>query len=538
MSLAAGPRVRYEGVPLEKLRRLRELQEAVERREAQQRARETAQVRRALLEECPHPLELAQKFDPTMVSTPAMDLVSRKLVETLHTTDGRTTVSVPPQSGKSTLLRWLLFWALLEDPNRRNVFASYAASLARTSGRIVRSYIEMHGEPYGLQLDKAHHDAADWQLEGYVGGVYAVGVGGALTGRPCDGIMVVDDPARNMQDADSETVRATTREWWESVARTRMAPGTPAVGVATRWNEQDLIASFIEEGWEQVNIPAVADGETPDALNRPPGEYLVSTRGTTPEDWDALRAEMGERAWWAMAMGAPRPPSGGVWKQAWLDEHRVSPPAPPMREIGVFVDPAETGTGDEAGVVVAGVGLADNHVYILEDASAMLTAAAWARKVCLLWLHWGASRITAERNLGMRSAIPDAWSLLRRQAAALIAYKTPEDAARRLDEAGDSTAGDVTQLRELVDDAEAIVDAGPSGPRVVHMQPKQSKVVRAESVAALYETGRAHMVGKHKRLEGQMVSWISGVGSSSPDRVDALVLASHVLSNSGSRVLV
>lgn len=513
-----------------------QLKKALEEKRAREERAVVEAKRAKLLGECPHPLALAQRFDPSMISTPAMDLISRKLVETLHAEDGRTTVSVPPQSGKSTLLRWLLFWALLENPDRRCVFASYAQSLARASGRTVRSYIEMFGAEYGLRLNDSHADASDWEIDGYRGGVYAVGVGGALTGRPCDGLMIIDDPTRNMQDADSETVRTTTLEWWESVARTRMAPGTPAVGVATRWNERDLISTFIEEGWEQVNIPAVADGVTPDALDRPAGEYLVSTRGSTPEDWDALRKDMGERAWWAMAMGAPRPPSGGVWQQGWLDTHRVTPQeAGHMQEVIISVDPADTGTGDEAGIIVAGVGLTEPLVHILEDASERLSAAAWARKVCLMWLRWGADQVVQERNLGLRDSIMLAWVLLRRQAVAIAAYGDVTMAAASLAAAGDHAAADVASLRAIEGQVEAIIEAGEAGPRVYHVQPKQSKYVRAESVAQLYETGRARMVGKHKQLEHQMISWVSGVGSKSPDRVDALVLASHVLSNRAGR---
>lgn len=524
----------------EDIERYLALKRAVEEKRQREQREALAAKRRELLEECPHPLALAQRFDPTMISTPAMELISQKLVDTLHAVNGRVTISVPPQSGKSTLLRWLLFWGLLENPDRRFVFASYATSLARTSGRIIRTYVETFGQEYGITIDDSHADAADWQCAGFNGGVYSVGVGGALTGRSCDGLMVVDDPLRNMQDADSETVRENTQEWWESVARTRMAPGTPAVGVATRWNEYDLISVFIKEGWEQVNIPAVSDGETPDALNRAPGEYLISTRGTTPEDWEQLRKEMGERSWWAMAMGAPRPPSGGVWKREWLDKHRVTPQeAGQMQQVIISVDPADTGTGDEAGIVVAGVGLADSRVYILDDASDRLSAAAWARKVCLLWLRWGADQVIAERNLGLRDAIPSAWSLLRRQAVAVEAYEDTQVASAALAAAGDHAAADVMALRAIEEHSEAILDAGEAGPRVYYVQPRQSKLVRAESVAALYETGRARMVGTHKQLEHQMVSFVSGAGKS-PDRMDALVQASHVLSSRAgrSRVLV
>src|SRR5690606_6862288 len=104
--------------------------------------------------------------------------------------------------------------------------SSYAASLARTSGRIVRGLIETFGAQVGLAVDQSHSDASDWQIDGHQGGMLSVGVGGSLTGRPAD-VMIIDDPIRNQQDADSPTIRGRLHEWWEAVARTRLAPGAP-----------------------------------------------------------------------------------------------------------------------------------------------------------------------------------------------------------------------------------------------------------------------------------------------------------------------
>jgi phage terminase large subunit-like protein len=82
------------------------------------------------------------------------------------------------------------------------------------------------------------------------------------------------------------------------------------------------------------------------------------------------------------------------------------------------VDPADTGKGDAAGILVAGVTPGGQIVFVADE-SAQLSQAQWARKACLAWIRHGASRIVQEHNLGMRTSIPDAWALLYRQATAL-----------------------------------------------------------------------------------------------------------------------
>lgn len=487
-----------------------------------------ARRRRDLLRECPHPLALAQRLDRTIVSTPAMELVSRTWADTLAQRDGRATISVPPQSGKSVMARWAIFWALLDDPDRRCVFASYGMALARTSGRIIRSLVETHGGPYGLHLDQSHHDAADWQLAGHDGGVLSAGVGSSLTGRPSD-LMCLDDLLSGQEAASSPVVKAKVADWWETVARTRMAPGTPAVAIGTRWAEDDILSRFIAEGWTRVNIPALADGDTEDSLAREPGEYLESTRGTTVEDWETIRRESGERTWAALFQGRPAPVEGGIFKRAWFDNARV-PVAPELEQVVIGVDPAETGTGDAAGVLVAGMA-ADLQLYVLADLSDQLSQAQWARRICVGALRHGAQRVIAERTLGMNSAIPDAWSILVRQAAALEAAgrlnghgsgDRVADAARLLREAGDAQHASEQALREVAELSHLVGSLPSTGPRVVIVTPRGHKRIRAEAVTSLFENGRAHIVGTLPVLEYEAVTWVEGMPS--PNRVDVLAL--------------
>lgn len=451
----------------------------------------------------------------------------------------------------TTLSRWAVFWALLDDPSLRVMYACYGVDLARESGREVRTLVEAYGGDFGLWMDRSHSDVTNWSLlrepgNANAGRMLAISPESRATGLPSD-VMIVDDIYSGEGEANSPATLRKVEMWWESTARIRMRPGAPAVAIGTRFGENDLLGRFESEGWRRINIPALNDGETLDSIAdlpgaRSPNGYLISTRGTTESDWRTIRAEVGERAWASAFQGRPAPLEGGVWQRSWLDTHRVTlEQAGDQMEVAIFVDPADTGTGDEAGIIVAGVGLNEKVINILEDASEQLSAAAWARKACLLWLRWKADKIVAERNLGLRDAIPSAWQLLRRQAVAITAWGDAEKASMMLIEAGDAAAGDLRALQVIEHMADEIVDAGEAGPRLIFMQPKQSKLVRAQSVASLYETGRARMVGKHPFLEHQMLVWNPAASSKSPDRIDALALASHVLSSRighRSRVLV
>lgn len=466
-------------------------------------------IRDALLAGCPTPADLAARFDPTYIRTEAGDLLSERIIEAVTTYDGRLTISQPPQTGKSLLLRWACVWLLLRNPDTRIVFSSYGSALARTSGRIIRSLIEMHCEPYGLTLDRSHADAADWQLEGRLGGVLAVGVGGSLTGR-ASSCLFIDDPHRSQADADSATMRTNVIEWWSAVARTRLAPGAPVVAVATRWHEQDLISTFIADGWPTINIPAQADGQTPDALGRPVGEYLITPRGTTPEDWRNTRTEVGERTWAALYQGRPAPVEGGIFKSGWFSTWRVPETPPGCLPPTVVVDPADNeGDGDEAGIIVATSHPATGKVYLLDDLSAPMTVARWARVALLTCVRRGAPTLAYERSLSqLPKRIREAWQQLHQQALALRRAGGDIEAALarlvRPDDPAEARQSIESALIEIVGSAEGILTFGETGPQLRQIVAKGSKTLRMQLIAPMFETGRAVIVGHLPVLEHQL----------------------------------
>jgi len=272
------------------------------------------------------PGDLAVALDPRTVQTPALRLIDQFLVDITNTPDGRGIVIMPPQEGKSQRVTRRFPTAVLKrNPDTRIAIASYEDRVARRWGRVIRDDIREHGHRLGgLQVRRDLSSQSEWQLAGYDGGVFSVGVGGGLTGRPVD-LLIIDDPIKDRKQADSEVYREAVWDWWTDVAATRLAPGAPVILILTRWHEDDLAGRLLaaEDGhlWRVLRIPAQADhdpskGET-DSLDREPGEFLESARGRTTPQWEAIKVRSGSRSWNALYQGRPSSAEGDMLKRDW-----------------------------------------------------------------------------------------------------------------------------------------------------------------------------------------------------------------------------
>ena len=177
---------------------------------------------------------------------------------------------------------------------------------------------------------------------------------------------------------------------------------------------------------------------------------------------------------------------GALWNFDLIEPFRVEV-APQMERIVVGIDPAGSASAksDETGIVVVGAITEGNnqHFYVLADGSGRMSPTAWATAAIHLHDHFDADAIVPERNYGGEM---------------------------------------VTTTLRTVD----------SVARIIPVNSRRGKALRAEPILSLYEQGRVHHVGTFGDLEDQMVSWVPGVGDS-PDRVDALVHAITNLSRGG-----
>lgn len=221
----------------------------------------------------------------------------------------RLMVCMPPRHTKSesVTIRYPVY-RLERRKTLRAVVAAYNHDLA---SRFTLHSRRIAQERIALAQDKVAAD--DWQtVEG--GGLRAVGVGGGLTGHGAD-LIVIDDPVKSREEAESEIYREKVWQWYTNDLYTRLEPGGQIILVITRWHEDDLagriLASDQAADWTVVNLPALAEENDP--LGRAVGEALCPAR----YDENALadiRAVQGEYAFDALYQQHPTNREGAFFK--------------------------------------------------------------------------------------------------------------------------------------------------------------------------------------------------------------------------------
>jgi len=177
----------------------------------------------------------------------------------------RLVIQMPPRHGKSQLAS-INFpaWFLGRNPDKEIITASYASDLATDFGTKTRDLVgsEVYREMFDVQLKEDAKAKGNWRTK--QGGSYiSVGVGGAITGRGAD-VLIIDDPFKNREEADSQTIREKVWNWYTSTAYTRLEKGGRIVIIATRWHLDDLIGRLFAaekeggEEWYLVSFPAIA----------------------------------------------------------------------------------------------------------------------------------------------------------------------------------------------------------------------------------------------------------------------------------------
>ena len=202
-------------------------------------------------------------------------------------------VFMPPQHGKSELCSRRLPAKMLGDnPDLRAGLVSYNHDFASKFNRDVQRIIDSR-EYAGLypetRLNTANIRAAvgswlrnsdEFEIVGRQGGLVTVGIGGGLTGRALD-VLIIDDPYKDPKDAWSPTVRRSIQDWYDTVATTRLHNDSRQLITLTRWHQDDLAGVILkrEPGeWEVVKFQAIKEGDPTDIDPRHEGEALWPER--------------------------------------------------------------------------------------------------------------------------------------------------------------------------------------------------------------------------------------------------------------------
>jgi len=234
----------------------------------------------------------------------------------------RLMLQVPPRHGKSEMVTVRYAGYRLEmNPGLRVIVGAYSAFLAykfsRKTRRIVGPRVPLSGERKAVD---------DWET--LAGGSFrAVGVGGGVTGTGGD-LIIVDDPIKNRQEANSEVYREKVHDWWTDDLYTRLEPDAAMILIMTRWHEDD-IAGRIKQNrygdaheWCQINLPAVAEG-TDDPLQRDIGEALCPER-YDKEALARIKRVLGD-SFYALYQGRPIAGTGNIIKREWFRYYSTQP---------------------------------------------------------------------------------------------------------------------------------------------------------------------------------------------------------------------
>lgn len=176
----------------------------------------------------------------------------------------RVIIMMPPGSAKSTYATVRAPAYLLGRYGKKGVIsASYNDTLAEQFGRKVRNLVasEAHQEVFpNSALSPDSRAKGEWETT--EGGFYfACGVGSGVTGRRAD-VIIVDDPIKSRQEADSKLIRDKTWQWYTTDLRTRGKPGYAIVLIQTRWHEDDLAGRILPEKWAgESGYVTARDGE-------------------------------------------------------------------------------------------------------------------------------------------------------------------------------------------------------------------------------------------------------------------------------------
>lgn len=292
----------------------------------------------------------------------------------------RIMVFMPPGCAKSTYAS-ILFpsWYIGHTKDKLIISASHTQDLSDHFGRKVRAQVrqEEYREVFDIEISQDSSAASRWDIQDHKGGYYSVGVQGNVTGRRGD-LLVIDDPVKGREDADSETVREKTWNSYLSDLRTRLKPNGIIIIVQTRWHEDDLSGRILPEDyngesglitakdgeeWYVISLPMEA--EENDILGRDIGE-LLWPQWFTPEivrQEKATQTLTGQRNWSALYQQRPSPEEGEFFKKEWIQFYDELPMN--MRKYGASDYAVTEGGGDFTVHGVAATDYEDN-LYIID----------------------------------------------------------------------------------------------------------------------------------------------------------------------------
>jgi len=374
---------------------------------------------------------------------------------------------LPPGTGKSTYVSVTFPARFMARRAGRNVIAaSYASAMAKKFGRRTRSIVRSKefGQLYPqARLNGDNSAVDDWSLTN--GSTYmSGGILSGITGNRAD-LILIDDPVKGREDADSETIRAKVWDEYKDTLRTRLKPGGRMVVMMTRWHGDDLAGRILPpdydgrsgwvesrdgEPWYIVNLPAECERDD-DPLGREIGEFLW-TEWFSVEHWQTEKRVQAGRTWNALYQQRPSSEEGAILKRGWWQPW--DKPKPPHIVFKLMVmDTAyeEADTNDYSAITTWGIFEDDKKI------PRIILLGAWRGRV----EYPGPTGLRATAKAAVKHHKPD---------LILIERK----------------ASGITLIQDLRRAVRSIVGVNPTG----------SKVARAKVAATALEAGNVFFIPK------------------------------------------
>jgi predicted phage terminase large subunit-like protein len=362
------------------------------------------------------------------------------------------------------------------DPSRRVITVCYGDALARKFGRANRRKIEEFGKDlFGVSVSSENASMNNWGIQGHDGGMISAGVGGPITGEGAD-LLIIDDPIKNREEAESVTYREKVWDEWQNTLLTRLHPGGAVIIIMTRWHQDDFVGRLLSlepDIWTVVSLPAEAEENDP--LGRPVGAPLWPEHGFNAEWMSVTKEAVGTRAWTSLYQQKPSPQEGSIlkrhWWQYWCYPGQKLPPVIVRDEFGEFVS-------IEAVPLPKQMELAQSWDMAFKDtrASAYVAGQVWGKE--------GANKYLLDQ-------IRDKLDFVRTlQAVITLSVKWPQARAKWIEDKANGPA------------VMSVLKSKLSG--LIPIQPHGTKEARAYAVTPQIQSGNVYLPHPH------LAPWVEG----------------------------
>lgn len=287
-----------------------------------------------------------------------LDLLIRELEKVEDNPGSRLIVTMPPRHSKSRhVSEGFPAWYLGRNPSHRIILGAHTARLSEIFSRRIRAQLLHERWPFpNVELASDLRNLQAWDTN-HDGGLIAVGVGGSPTGHGAN-LMILDDPIRNFETAESALQREDLEEWYTGTMRTRLQPGGSIIICATRWHDDDLSGKRLKEAeeggepWREIHFPAISE----------------EGKALWPEMWpleelEKTRAAVRTKVWSSQYQGKPEAAEGGLLKRTWWKRYKE---LPTIEKAEIYLDSAfKTGVSNDYSAFALWARSTDGHPYLI-----------------------------------------------------------------------------------------------------------------------------------------------------------------------------